>query len=116
MNGDSADPILADFYAFGARGFNAAAALSDMIEGADGDARTGRGSWYVERPNVTEYIADGYVPNVAPDSGSPVPNGASETLEYAVDDFSVSRLAQYLGDVADAAVFARRAQSWVNLF
>ncbi len=56
MNGDSADPILADFYAFGARGFNAAAALSDMIRGADGDTRTGPGSWYTERPNAAEYI------------------------------------------------------------
>lgn len=116
MNGDSADPILADFYAFGARGFNAEAALSDMIKGADGDASTGEGSWYTERPNATEYIDDGYVPNVTPDSGSAVPNGASETLEYAIDDFSISRLAQDLGDVADTEVFAARSDNWANLF
>jgi predicted alpha-1,2-mannosidase len=116
MNGDSADPILADFYAFGARGFNAAAALSDMIRGADGDTRTGPGSWYTERPNAAEYIDDGYVPNTTADSGSPVPNGASETLEYAIDDFSISRLAQQLGDAANAKVFAGRAQNWDTLF
>jgi predicted alpha-1,2-mannosidase len=115
MNGDSADPILAGFYAFGVRGFNAKAALSDMIKGANGTARTGRGSWYPERPNAGEYIRDGYVPNVTPDSGSSLPNGASETLEYAVDDFSISRLAQDLGDAANAALFARRSQSWANL-
>jgi predicted alpha-1,2-mannosidase len=116
MNGDSADPVLAGFYAFGARGFDAKAALADMIRGADGAARTGRGSWYAERPNAAEYIADGYVPNVAPDSGSRVPNGASETLEYSVDDFAISRLAQALGDAADARVFAARSRNWANLF
>ncbi len=116
MNGDSADPILADFYAFGARGFNAEAALKDMIKGADGDTSIGPGSWYAERPNATEYIDDGYVPNVTPDSGSAVPNGASETLEYAIDDFSISRLAADLGDAADTQVFATRSENWANLF
>jgi predicted alpha-1,2-mannosidase len=116
MNGDAADPVLAGFYAFGARGFNAKAALSDMIKGADGESRTGRGSWYTERPNAAEYIRDGYVPNVTADSGSPVPNGASETLEYAVDDFAISRLAQDLGDTADAALFVRRSRNWASLF
>jgi predicted alpha-1,2-mannosidase len=116
MNGDSADPILAGCYAFGVRGFNAKAALSDMIKGADGESRTGRGSWYTERPNAAEYIRDGYVPNITADSGSPVPNGASETLEYAVDDFAISQLAQDLGDATDTALFARRSRNWANLF
>ena len=34
MNGDSADPIIADAYAFGVRGFDADAALTAMIKGA----------------------------------------------------------------------------------
>jgi putative alpha-1,2-mannosidase len=33
MNGDSADPIIADAYAFGVRGFDAGAALA-MVKGA----------------------------------------------------------------------------------
>jgi predicted alpha-1,2-mannosidase len=115
MNGDSADPILADIYAFGARGFDAKAALSYMIHGANETTGTGQG-WYVERPNAAAYIAHGYVPNVKPDSGSAIPNGASETLEYAIDDFSISRLAQDLGDSADARTFAIRSQNWANLF
>ena len=78
MNGDSSDPILADAYAFGARDFNAPAALADMVKGADGTSSTGQG-WFVERPNAAAYIADGYVPNIGSDSISPVPNGASET-------------------------------------
>ena len=86
-----------------------------MINGAGGTAGTGQG-WYAERPNAAAYIAAGYVPNVGPDSGSRNPNGASETLEYAIDDFSISRLAQDLGDSADASDFTSRSQNWANLF
>jgi predicted alpha-1,2-mannosidase len=115
MNGDAADPILADTYAFGARDFSAGTALRDMVKGADGTSAVGQG-WYVERPNAAAYIKDGYVPNIASDSISPVPNGASETLEYALDDFSISRLAQDLGQRADASTFTNRSQNWANLF
>ncbi|MBF9072631.1 GH92 family glycosyl hydrolase [Streptacidiphilus fuscans] len=116
MNGDSADPILADTYAFGARGFDASAALADMVKGADGTTGAPGQGWYVERPNGAAYIKDGYVPNIGSDSISPVPNGASETLEYALDDFAISRLATTLGKSADSAVFSKRSQNWANLF
>jgi predicted alpha-1,2-mannosidase len=115
MNGDSSDPILADAYAFGARGFNASAALADMVKGADGTSATGQG-WFVERPNAAAYIDDGYVPNVGSDSISPVPNGASETLEYALDDFAISRLAADLGQHSTARTFTGRSQNWANVF
>jgi predicted alpha-1,2-mannosidase len=115
MNGDAADPILADTYAFGAQDFSAGTALQDMVSGADGTSAEGQG-WYVERPNAAAYIKDGYVPNIGADSISPVPNGASETLEYALDDFSISRLAQDLGQSADAKTFTQRSQNWANIF
>jgi predicted alpha-1,2-mannosidase len=115
MNGDSADPILANTYAFGARGFDASTALTDMVNGADGTTSVGQG-WYVERPNAAAYIAKGYVPNIGADSISPVPNGASETLEYALDDFSISRLAQDLHQGSVAGTFTKRSQNWANIF
>ena len=115
MNGDSSDPILADTYAFGARDFNASSALADMVKGADGTSAVGQG-WFVERPNAAAYIQDGYVPNVGSDSISPVPNGASETLEYALDDFAISRLAKDLGQQATTATFTGRSQNWANVF
>ena len=115
MNGDAADPILADTYAFGARAFDARAALADMVKGANGATGAGQG-WYVERPNAAAYIADGYVPNTGSDSISPVPNGASETLEYALDDFAISRLAGDLHQTSTAGVFANRSQNWANVF
>ena len=91
MNGDAADPILAGLYAFGATSFNAARAVTEMVHGATGTGTPGQG-WYVDRPEGQAYLKNGYVPNTQSDSISPVPNGASETLEYALDDFAISRL------------------------
>ena len=116
MNGDSADPILADAYAFGATGFNARQALADMVHGADDSTVTPGQGGYPERPNGAAFIQDGYVPNVGSDSISPVPNGASETLEYALDDFAISRLAGDLGQQATAKKFTGTSQNWANIF
>jgi predicted alpha-1,2-mannosidase len=116
MNGDASDPILADIYAFGDRGFDASAALAAMVHGADDSTGSPGQGWYVERPNGAVYIEKGYVPNVGSDSISPVPNGASETLEYALDDFSISRLALDLGKSSTASTFTNRSQNWENIF
>jgi putative alpha-1,2-mannosidase len=52
MNGDAADPIIAEAYIFGARDFDTQAALKAMVKGAtavpDSD-QLGQG-WYEERP------------------------------------------------------------------
>ncbi|HEX4224583.1 MAG TPA: GH92 family glycosyl hydrolase, partial [Pseudonocardiaceae bacterium] len=115
MNGDAADPILAGAYAFGATGFNAEHAVQEMVHGATGTGTPGQG-WYVDRPEGQAYVADGYVPNTQSDSISPVPNGASETLEYALDDFAISRLAGSVGNAGVAKQFTRTSQNWANLF
>jgi predicted alpha-1,2-mannosidase len=115
MNGDSADPIISGIYAFGGRAFDSRAALAAMVHGAQGTGAAGQG-WYAERPHGADYIKDGYVPNVGSDSISPVPNGASETEEYAIDDFAISRLAGALGDGKNARTFLNRSQNWANVF
>jgi len=79
MVGDSADPIIAGAYAFGARRFDTAAALDAMVKGAAvpqpgpfvypsggapfsnaADARPDAS--YVERPGLDRYLQLGYVP------------------------------------------------------
>ncbi|HEY5257776.1 MAG TPA: glycoside hydrolase domain-containing protein, partial [Candidatus Baltobacteraceae bacterium] len=62
------------------------------------------------------YLSRGYIVNTHVTSVSPVPNGASETLEYALDDFSIARLARAIGDGATARTFLLRSQNWSNLF
>src|SRR5437763_8262218 len=115
MNGDAADPILAGAYAFGARGFDARHAVDLMVHGAEAGSPPGQG-FYVPRPSRVPYLARGYVPNTQSTSISPQPNGASETQEYAVDDFAIWRLADAVGRHATAQRFRSRSQNWSNVF
>jgi predicted alpha-1,2-mannosidase len=118
MNGDAADPVIAEAYAFGARDFDAGAALAAMVKGASTTPTTselGQG-FYVERPQLSDYLALGYVPNTQESDLSPENNGASETLEYASADFAISELAQDLGRSSTAQTYLARSQNWTNVF
>ncbi len=118
MNGDAADPMIADAYAFGARGFDLKAALAAMVKGATVDpapSQLGQG-WYDERPQLSQYESLGYVQNLQESSLSPVDNGASETLEYATADFGIAQIAKAAGDSANYQKFLLRSQNWTNVF
>jgi predicted alpha-1,2-mannosidase len=118
MNGDAADPIIAEAYAFGARDFDAGAALAAMVKGASTtptSSELGQG-FYVERPQLSDYLSLGYVPNTQESDLSPENNGASETLEYASADFAISELAQDLRQSSTARTYLARSQNWTNVF
>jgi predicted alpha-1,2-mannosidase len=112
MDGDSADPIIAGVYAFGAREFDAGAALSRMVHGAE--VRGAGPGGYVERPGLAPYLVRGYVPYslVSRD----LAGSAATTLEYAADDLAVARLAAALGHWSVWSRFMHRAQNWQRLF
>jgi len=108
-DGDSADPIIAEAYAFGATGFNTQLALQAMLKGATTGCTSGS---YIERQGLSQYLKYGYIPY-----GTAGLNGvASATLEYTNDDFAISQFANALGDSTDAATFASRAENWKKLF
>ncbi|MHB1871432.1 MAG: GH92 family glycosyl hydrolase [Steroidobacteraceae bacterium] len=116
MGGDAADIILAGGWAFGARAFDGREALREMLKGAT-DTRDPPGQgWYVERPGLAQYLARGYVDDDLTSSAAPVPNGSSETLEYAEDDFSIARFAAEHGAMRQARTFLRRSMNWQNVF
>ncbi len=113
-DGDSADAIIADAYAYGARHFDVKEALAAMVHGATVPENNGL---IVERQNLVQYKDNGWVPQLSYDVTSyPYTDGGSETLEYAVDDFSIAQVAKAAGDSAVASTFARRGQNWQNLF
>lgn len=116
MGGDSVDPVIAGAYAFGARAFDVHGALSAMVKGASDLNAPPANGWYVERPELAEYLQRGYIVNTHVTSVSPVPNGASETLEYALDDFSIAQFAKTAGKSAVYRTFMKRASNWANLF
>jgi predicted alpha-1,2-mannosidase len=125
MVGDSADPLIASAAAFGATGFDRAAALAAMLRGAEGECRSANGE-YLERQGLGPYLAHGYVPydldanvrNANSIYGSPdaVWGSAATTLEYAIDDFAIAQLAaRSLGDRAVYQRFMKRSDNWRKL-
>lgn len=126
MVGDSADPLIASAFAFGARGFDRHAALAAMLRGADEECRSANGE-YLERQGLAPYLARGYVPfdldtNVRNSNsiyGDPdaVWGSAAATLEYALDDFAIAQFAaRALRDRPAYRRFMRRSGNWHKLF
>jgi predicted alpha-1,2-mannosidase len=104
MGGDSGSATLADGVTQGAlRGTDAQRALAALLHQADALPPV----W--PREHLDAYLRQGYVGNDI--SGI----GAALTLEYAIDDYAASQVAQQLGDSGDAQRLAARAGDWRNL-
>jgi len=115
MNGDAADPVIAGAYAFGATDFDLAQALADTLRGATDPKATDSLFTFPERQDLTEYETKGYVSAGTRDlTAYNYTVGGSETLEYAIDDFAISQLAQADDQAATAQTFLARAQNWRN--
>jgi predicted alpha-1,2-mannosidase len=117
INGDSAGMMIADAYAFGVRNFDVKTALSFMLKGATkipAASELGHG-FYDERPQLADYLQRGYTPNTQNIGTAIVPNGASQTLEYAADDFAIAQMAKSLGQNSVFTSFMQRAQNWETL-
>jgi predicted alpha-1,2-mannosidase len=115
MNGDSADPIIADAYAMGVRNFDVAAALRDMVKGATQNEPAH--GLQIERQYLDQYLSQHYVNAGSLDLTSiDYSIGGSATLEYAIDDFSIAQLAAAAHHDALASTMARRSASWEYLF
>lgn len=115
MNGDSAAPVVAAAHAFGARDFPVRSVVAALVRNAEETAGPKGQGWFVARPGAAEYLDGGYVPNTTPERGWPQPHGASATIEYAVDDFAVSRLARAGRRDSVADRFRERSGAWRNL-
>ncbi|MDX1912160.1 MAG: GH92 family glycosyl hydrolase, partial [Saprospiraceae bacterium] len=99
MIGNHAIPVIADAWAKGIRDYNGNLALEAMQKNVESD-RYGL-KWYREH---------GFVPS------DKEPESASKTLEYAYDDWCISQMARSMGKNDVAEKYARRAQSYKNLF
>ncbi|HEX2085506.1 MAG TPA: GH92 family glycosyl hydrolase, partial [Solirubrobacteraceae bacterium] len=118
MVGDPAAPILAATHAFGATGFDARAALDAMVRNATVPGRSANGD-YVPRPGLAEYQQLGYVPYERNGDATAATvdhdlawGSSATTLEYAIADHAVARLAGALGDEERCRTFAERAAAW----
>lgn len=118
MNGDDADPAIADLVAFGVKNFDAKGALESLaraasIETADDRDKSGCPTSCVgQRPSLGDWVRLHYIPLQA----SPRDGVVSDSLEYATDDFALSELARRLGDNQRYRLFLARSAYWQNLF
>ncbi|MBN2183757.1 MAG: GH92 family glycosyl hydrolase [Candidatus Krumholzibacteriota bacterium] len=99
MIGYHSVPVIVDAYFKGLDRFDAELALEAMKAGGRRD-----------HLGLASYKRHGYIRSE--DAGQSV----SRTLEYAYDDWCISRFAGALGDKADESEFLKRAQSYKNLF
>jgi predicted alpha-1,2-mannosidase len=100
MIGYHAVPEIADAYMKGIRGFDAEEALKAMVASAT----------YGPYGHLNEYMKLGYVP-IDHDG-----EAASKTMEYAFDDWTISKMAAAMGHKEIAETFAKRAENWKNVF
>lgn len=100
MIGYHAVPVIADAYIKGVRGFDAQKALDAMVASAT----------YAPYGGLGEYMKLGYVPI------DKEPEGASKTLEYAYDDWSLAQMAKAMGKGDVAKTFAQRATNWRHAY
>ena len=112
MIGYHSVPVIADAILQDLPGFDYERAWKAMKAIAEG-VREKKVPGYVPsdpEPNIEAYTKYGYVP------GDIEPNSVSETLEYAYDDWCMSLVAKKLGKDEEAAVYARRALSYENVY
>ncbi len=115
MNGDSADPIIADAYAMGARNFDVTTALRYMVKGAT-QSESNHGL-EIERQYLSQYLTQHYINAGSLDLTSiDYSIGGSATLEYAIDDFSIAQIAAAQHDSSVATTMMGRASNWEYLF
>ncbi|HEY2441260.1 MAG TPA: GH92 family glycosyl hydrolase, partial [Solirubrobacteraceae bacterium] len=108
MVGDPADPIIADAYAFGARGFNAGQALTDMQTEANVQNNI--------RPGLNDYLTTGYLPSDGQYGCCNFYGPVSTQEEYDAADNAIAVMARALGESAVASTFATQANNWQNVF
>ncbi|MFF0386107.1 GH92 family glycosyl hydrolase [Streptomyces sp. NPDC004286] len=119
MTGDPVTPFLTNAYQQGLLHGWEERAYKALKKNADGVPPAG--SPAVGREANREYLADGFAPYVkdrphAKPGDSDYDHGASATLEYALSDAMLSRMARDLGHGADADRYAARAQNYRRIF
>jgi predicted alpha-1,2-mannosidase len=100
MIGYHSVPVIADAAFKDVNDFDKSLALEAMRKSAESKHRYGLGA----------YMRNGFL------SAEDEHESVSKTLEYAYDDWCISRFALHLGDTAAYKTYSRRAQYWKNLF
>ncbi len=108
MVAEHAIPLIVGAYQMGIRNYDAEQALAGMIHCQTTPAGPHPGGGHVGNRDLGPYLQYGYIPM---GKGS-----ASNTLEYAYDDWCVAQFAKVLGHAEPYRQFSKRGESWRGLF
>ncbi|MFF7728924.1 GH92 family glycosyl hydrolase [Streptomyces sp. NPDC008001] len=119
MTGDPVTPFLTNAYQHGLLKGHEEEAYRVLKRNADGVPP--KDSPYVGRDGNDRYIKDGYVPCTPSrpkdkPGDSDLHQGGSATLEYALADGMLAKMARSLGHRADADRYAARSRNYRNVF
>ena len=107
MVGNNSASVVADAYIKGGRGYDINLLYEALRHGASGEGPQGTG-----RTGVKYYNELGYVPYDVK-----INENAARTLEYAYDDFTISRLAKALNKPqSEIDLYTKRSLNYKNLF
>ncbi len=106
MPGTHADVVFADAMVKGITGFNYQTAYAAVRR----DAVTQGGGFGGGKGKLNAYLEHGYLP------AGPGVSGATDTLDYALDDWAASQAATVTGHGDEAAVFRRRGMFYRNVW
>ena len=107
MVGNNSASVVADAYIKGGRGYDINTLYEALVHGANNEGPHGTG-----RTGVKYYNELGYVPYDVK-----INENAARTLEYAYDDFTISRLAKALNKpAAEIELYEKRSMNYRNLF
>ncbi len=108
MVAEHAIPLIVAAYQHGIDGFDPAEALEAMVHTQTADPQPHPGGGHVGNGNLKPYLQYGYIP---------INQGAaSNTLEYAYDDWCVAQLAKALDKEEIYKQFSNRGAFWRNIF
>ncbi|HHH53527.1 MAG TPA: glycoside hydrolase family 92 protein, partial [Bacteroidetes bacterium] len=99
MIGIHSIPVISDAILKNIEGFDLKKAYNAMIS-----------SMAQDKPELNYYRKYGYIP------ADKMKESVSKTLEYAFDDWSIARVAEYIGDRAGYRKYITRAQFYKNIF
>ena len=108
MVGNNSASVVADAYLKGMRGYDINTLYQALLKDANNEGPMDA----VARKGVAYYNSLGYVPYDVK-----IRENAARTLEYAYDDFTISRLAKALNRPKDEIdLYTKRSQNYRNLF
>jgi predicted alpha-1,2-mannosidase len=119
MSGASTTPFIVGAYMKGIRTFDAENAFEGMKKNHLPSGMMGKAGYEHNSANgggIEFYIERGYVPYPLNGNWGMHQEGASQTLEYASQDWCLAQMAKSLGKTDDYNYFLKRSKNWKNLY